>query len=146
MHALLVKHLEGTTCPSQMTVNPFCCMMFSSSDSLIRLVFGWTTVRVKIKNLVLHSMLLALVNKTDGPEIVILRYLVPGHTRMTEDSIHGNLEKAIKKKNVYDMDDLSEVMAGAARNISIMDMSIADIREWPNLCKMRSRSKSIPLF
>jgi len=60
-------------------------------------------------------MLLALVNKTDGPESVILRYLVPGHTHKAADSIHGNLEKAIrKKKNVYDMQDLSEVMAGAA--------------------------------
>jgi len=85
-------------------------------------------------------MLPALVNKTDGPESIIRRYLVSGHTHMAADSIHGNLIKAIrKKKNVYDMDDLREVLVGAARNNSIINMTIAEYcREWQNLCKMRS--------
>jgi hypothetical protein len=99
------------------------------------------------ENWVLYSLLLALVNKTDGQESVILLYPVPGHTYMAADSIDGNLEKAIRtKKNVYDMDDLSAVMAGVALNISIIDMSIADFRERPNSCKTRSRSNLIPNF
>jgi len=66
-------------------------------------------------------MLLTPVNTKNtfsGPLSVTLRYLVPGHTHMAADSIHGHIEKCMRqKKNVFDMEDLVQVLGSAARGV-----------------------------
>ena len=91
--------------------------------------------------------MIVLVNQDDGPRSITLRYFVPGHTHMAADGVQGNIEKAIRrKKNVYDMQDMSEVMSKSSSNVTVVDMNISDFREWPNLCKSRSNRNRIPLF
>jgi len=99
------------------------------------------------KNWLLYSMMLLLVNETDGPQDITLRYLVPGHTHMAADSCHGHIEKALRrKKDVLDMDDLRDVLLGAAEGISVVDLIIGDFRNWENLCKTRAQNNGIPLL
>ena len=46
------------------------------------------------------------VNREGGPEEVIFRYFEKGHTFMSADSFHHQVEKAMRaQKNVYDDQD-----------------------------------------
>ena len=101
------------------------------------------------KNWFFFSMLvvLVMVNQSYGPQTIILRYFVPGHTHMAADGVQGNIEKAIRRrKNIYDMQDLSDVMSKSLSNVSVVNMSVTDFRDWPNLCKARTQRNGLPLF
>ena len=59
------------------------------------------------KNWVMYSSLNRICNQFCGPQSITLRYLTKGHTHNAADSIHGNIEKRIRKeKELYDYDHL----------------------------------------
>ena len=110
-------------------------------------IFWLDNCSAQNKNWVLYSVLITLINRPEGPQSITLRYLVPGHTHMAADSIHGHIEKAMRnKKNIFDMEDLAQVLDSAAQGAQVLQMNLGDFSEWNNVCKTRSRRNNIPLF
>ena len=100
------------------------------------------------KNWALYSMFLKLVNmRGGGPSEITLKYLVPGHTHMQADSVHGHIEKKLRStKDVYDMQDLTEIMRSATKRNEVMSLEPKDFRDWPNILVTRSKRNKLPLL
>ena len=63
------------------------------------------------KNWVLYTALAAEVNREGGPDEVDLRYLEKGHTFMSADSFHHQVEKGMNdKKMVFDENDFISII------------------------------------
>jgi len=124
--------------------------IFQKERDCQEFIFWLDNCSAQNKNWVLYSMLLTLINRpksSSGPQSIILRYLVPGHTHMAADSIHGHIEKAMRqKKNIFDMEDLVQVLGSAVHGVQVLQMNFGDFLEWDNLCRTRTRSNDIPLF
>lgn len=45
------------------------------------------------KNWILYTAFVIIVNENAGPDSITIRYLTKGHTHMSADGIHGNIEK-----------------------------------------------------
>ncbi|KAG5880926.1 hypothetical protein JTB14_035147 [Gonioctena quinquepunctata] len=70
------------------------------------------------KNWVLYTSLVWLVNQGNGPDCVTFRYLTKGHTHMSADGIHGNIETKINKiGNIYDYNDLTAAWEKKKRQV-----------------------------
>lgn len=55
-----------------------------------------------------------IVNSEDGPDEVIIKYLTKGHTHMSADGIHGNIESKIRRKGkVFYFQDLINTIEGS---------------------------------
>lgn len=81
------------------------------------------------KNWILFTALVATVNKENGPKNITIRYLTKGHTHMTADGVHGNIEKRISRlKNIYDYDDLKNAIRTSRKNIEVVDLDA--FRKW----------------
>lgn len=65
------------------------------------------------KNWLLYSLLVHMVNGSDiSAEQIILHYFEPGHTFMSADQVHHQVELAMKKKTkLYDFPDFEEAVA-----------------------------------
>ena len=102
------------------------------------------------KNWSFYTMLCKLVNSssTCSPSEITVKYLVAGHTHMDADSIHGHVEKAMRrKKDVYDMDDLVEVMKNSNRRNDVHVLTPQNFRDWPAENRSRTvKGQSIPLL
>ena len=56
------------------------------------------------KNWFAYTAFCHLVNLTDGPESITMKYFEKGHTFMSADSFHARVEKGIKTlKNLFDL-------------------------------------------
>lgn len=77
------------------------------------------------KNWILYTSLIYLVNQETGPDCVTLRYLTKGHTHMSADGIHGNIERKIAKvRNIYDYNDLKAAVSSSRKGIQVLDVNI----------------------
>ena len=98
------------------------------------------------KNWSLYTMFTKLVNSTRGtPSEIVVKYLVAGHTHMDADTIHGHIEKCMKRKrDIYDFDDLVDVMKNSNRRNEVHTLVPQHFRDWPaeNAC----RGRNIPLL
>lgn len=84
-------------------------------------VFWADNCSAQNKNYVLFSFLIATVNSKEGPKKITIKYLTKGHTHMTADGVHGNIESKIRhKRNVYDFKDLIETAGSARRNLKVL--------------------------
>ena len=55
--------------------------------------------------------MVAEVNLRGGPETITFKYLEKGHTFMSADSFHAQVEKGMrKKKNICDLDDFIKIV------------------------------------
>lgn len=85
----------------------------------------------QIKNWIFFTMCVVLVNKTSGPNEITVTFLVKGHTHMSADSVHGHIEKAIKRKgNVEDFQDLINLIENASKKIKVVIPE--NFHNWPN--------------
>lgn len=80
-------------------------------------------------------MFCRLVNSYSGnPSEIIAKYLATGHTHMNADTIHGHMshiEKCMRrKKDIYDLDDLVEVMRSSNKRNDVDVLSAHDFRDW----------------
>lgn len=72
-------------------------------------VFWADNCMAQNKNWVIYTSLITEVNRAGGSEEIIIKYLTKGHTHMTADGIHGNIEqKILRKRNYYDFEELTE--------------------------------------
>lgn len=54
--------------------------------------------------------------------------LTKGHTHMSADGIHGNIDKQMRKTNVYDFHDLTETIEKSRKNIKLV--VVEQFRAW----------------
>lgn len=81
------------------------------------------------KNWYLFTALVVAVNTPDGPDEIKICYLTKGHTHMSADSVHGNIEKRIQGvRKIYDFDDLKEAMTTSRKKVKVVDVS--EFRKW----------------
>lgn len=80
------------------------------------------------KNWSLFSYLVFLVNSSDvNYETITLRYLEVGHTFMSADEFHHQVELSLKrKKRIYDFDDFRQAVTDTHRNITVKCMNVGD--------------------
>uniref|UniRef100_UPI00358ECCF5 dynein axonemal heavy chain 8 n=1 Tax=Myxine glutinosa TaxID=7769 RepID=UPI00358ECCF5 len=79
------------------------------------------------KNWVLFTGMVLMVNEDGGPNTVTLNYFEKGHTFMSADAFHAQIERGMRsKKNIYDFADFVEVVdnSGAASQMGPADFSL----------------------
>ena len=82
------------------------------------------------KNWTLYTSLVFLVNRSDGPDSVTLKYLEKGHTFMSADSFHARVESLMRKeKKVFDFQDFTSIIDKCGRAVK---MNFDEFREWYN--------------
>ena len=80
------------------------------------------------KNWWLFTALIAEVNRPEGPNSITIKYFEPGHTFMSCDSFHHQVELKMKKqKRVEDFEDFKSVIGD--RGVAI-EMKIEDIFQY----------------
>lgn len=90
------------------------------------------------KNWTLFTALTTIVNSENSVETVTLSYLTKGHTHMTADSVHGNIEKKMKKRGeVFDFEDFKDVVNNSRRNIRVIEIN--NCRNWPKKKGLQER-------
>ncbi|XP_072041154.1 uncharacterized protein [Amphiura filiformis] len=63
------------------------------------------------KNWTIYTAMIDEVNRPGGPDEIIFKYLEKGHTFMSADSFHHQVESGMKKaKNVYDGQDFKQII------------------------------------
>lgn len=79
------------------------------------------------KNWILYTAFVTLVNcGLYNIESITLKYLTKGHTHMTADGVHGNIEARIKRQDaVYDFEDYKQVIFKCRKNIEVVEVKKA---------------------
>ncbi|CAH1111423.1 unnamed protein product [Psylliodes chrysocephalus] len=79
------------------------------------------------KNWKLFTSFVVIANSNWGPQSITLKYFEPGHSYMRADSVHGNIGKSWKKKsNIYDMNELNELILKTSRKNKTLIMKHDD--------------------
>ncbi|XP_060881369.1 uncharacterized protein LOC132952892 [Metopolophium dirhodum] len=75
--------------------------VISKEIDVTKFVFWADNCTAQNKNWTLYTALITIVNQTFGPNEIIIKYLTKGHTHMSADGIHGNIESKIRTiKNI----------------------------------------------
>ena len=79
------------------------------------------------KNWTLYTALVCNLNSTNplfqNTKSVTMKYLTKGHTHMTADGVHGNIEKKFKKiRHIYDFEDLKNCISQSRQNLNILEL------------------------
>lgn len=76
------------------------------------------------KNWILYTALVTLVKSGFSTiETINLKYLTKGHTHMTADGVHGNIEAQIKRREaVYDYEDYKDAVQSCRQNLDIVEV------------------------
>lgn len=102
------------------------------------------------KNWILYSTLVVYINQESClTQEIILKYLVPGHTYMAADGLHGRIEQRMrKKKNVQDFDDFVSVCKESAPRIEVVPLTTSDFMQLDNKFKTRNKNsnETLPYF
>lgn len=86
-----------------------------------KLVYFMDNCTAQNKNWTLFTALIDIVNSKDiSANTITFKYLEAGHTFMSADSIHAEVEKRIrKKKNVFDFDDFVAVVEAPKIKVTV---------------------------
>lgn len=96
------------------------------------------------KNWVLYTSLITEVNRSAGPQEIIVRYLTKGHTHMTADGIHGNIEqKILRNRNIYDFKELVELVKNSRKNLEVLELK--EFHLWQNKKRTTKKAAEDPL-
>lgn len=65
-------------------------------------------------------------------EEIVIKYFEPGHSFMSADSFHHQVELSMKrKKNVYDYKDFHDsVQAANSGNVNVINLEINNFFDW----------------
>lgn len=99
------------------------------------------------KNWLLYSLLVHMVNGSDiSAEQIILHYLEPGHTFMSADQVHRQVELAMKKKaKLYDFTDFEEAVASINNSkVNVKSLVAENFLNVPNYVSDRRIQNSNP--
>ena len=121
-------------------------------------VFWTDNCGAQNKNWIIFTAMVGEVNQPGGPESIAFKYLEKGHTFMSADAFHAQVEKGMrKKKNVCDLDDFIKIVdsKGSAIEMTYLDFyqfengaSSAKFTDKPKLrtvcsCMFKKRSSKI---
>lgn len=98
------------------------------------------------KNWTLFSYLLYLVNSSDvNYETITLKYLEVGHTYMSADEFHHQVELSLKKKKrLYDFDDFHRAVSDTHRDITVKNMAVGDFCKFEDCSSAYKLQNTIP--
>lgn len=89
------------------------------------------------KNWCFMAFLVYIVNSTECPNLnsITMKYFEPGHTFMSADSFHHQVELAMKRMGIINdfFDFLSCVNSARSGNVEVKDMSTSDFFDWKDL-------------
>lgn len=64
-------------------------------------------------------------------ESLTVKYFEPGHTFMSADSFHHNVEKSLKKMGkVNDFQDVVSAVGNASKHVNIIEMQLNNFFDW----------------
>ena len=73
-------------------VDAFYAVVSSTSERDIKdFVFWMDNFASQNKHWILYTSLVRIVNSSNGPQTVTLKYLTKGHTQKSVDGVHGNI-------------------------------------------------------
>ena len=95
------------------------------------------------KNWTFFSALPLIVNNPEtGTEVITIKYFEPGHTFMSADGVHGNINKALKSKSYLgDMEDYVDTINGCRKKIQSIVLDHTDMKQFSNEVKTKQGFK-----
>lgn len=99
------------------------------------------------KNWALFCFMVQIVNSTEiSADSITLKYLEPGHTFMSADSFHHQVEQSLTKKGkVYDFNDFVECVGNAnKRKNTVKVMNVDDFTTYEDLSSQYKLRKNNP--
>lgn len=85
------------------------------------------------KNWTLFTFLVYIINSDEiATKEITLKYFEPGHTFMSADSFHHQVEKSMEKMhNVYDFNDFQQAVQSAnSGKVKVINMNFEDFSQW----------------
>ncbi|CAH1969615.1 unnamed protein product [Acanthoscelides obtectus] len=101
------------------------------------------------KNWALFSFLVYIVNSTSiSAETIHLNYFEPGHTFMSVDSFHHQVEESLKRQvKTYDFADFEKAVQSSNKGkVQIKSMQLNDFQLWKSLHSVSKIKKQDPSF
>lgn len=96
-------------------------------------VFWADNCAAQNKNWILYTSLVRIVNTGSNTiETITIKYLTKGHTHMAADSVHGNIEQALRReREVCDFEHYKEVVERSRKNNKVLDIQTGqDTYNW----------------
>ncbi len=93
----------------------------------------------KNKNLTFFSALPLIMNNPEtGSQVITIMYFEPGHTFMSADGVHGNINKALKSKSyLSDMEDYVDTIIGCRKKFQSTVLDHSDANQFSNEVKTK---------
>lgn len=78
-------------------------------------------------------------------EKITFNYFEPGHTFMSADSFHHQVELSLEKKQkVYDFNDFVDAVKSSCKgNVDVKEMNFNDFYEWKNFTSQMKLKKNL---
>ena len=119
----------------------YCAIFQRASENIEEYEFWCDNCSAQNKNWKLFSSFVIIVNSNWGPKSITIKYFEPGHSYMKADSVHGNIGKAWKKKsNIYDINELNELILKASRKNKTLLMRHEDFYCFKDGAKQRKKN------
>ncbi|CAH1099867.1 unnamed protein product [Psylliodes chrysocephalus] len=85
------------------------------------------------KNWAFFTFLVYIINSSDiSAEVIEINYFEPGHTFMSADAFHHQVEKSLRKmKKVYDFPEFKQAVQQAnSGRVTVLEMELRDFYDW----------------
>ncbi|CAK1588934.1 unnamed protein product [Parnassius mnemosyne] len=98
------------------------------------------------KNWTLYTAMIIIVNNSlNNLKSVTISYLTKGHTHMSADAVHGNIEmKMRRQRNIYDFQDFKDTVMQSRRNIKPIEINCR--YEWPKKKRVARLNEPLKQF
>lgn len=99
------------------------------------------------KNWAIFSFLIYIINYQGiSAETITIKYFEPGHTFMSADSFHHQVEESLKRlKKIYDFEDFVHAVEMCnKRRVNVKKMLLEDFQLWKNLSSISKVKKETP--
>lgn len=95
------------------------------------------------KNWCFYTFLVMVINSLEiASESITINYFEAGHTFMSADSFHHNVEQSLKKKGkVYDFQDFASAVKEARKDVDVKEMTIMDFYLWKDFTSQTKLTK-----
>ncbi|CAH1110446.1 unnamed protein product [Psylliodes chrysocephalus] len=108
---------------------------FSTNRDINQIVMWTDNCTSQNKNWAFITFLIFLINSQElGTEKIHMKYFEPGHSYMSADSFHHQVELSLKKqKKTYDFSDFSAAVQSANKgHVTVKCLNINEIADWKN--------------
>ncbi|XP_050304070.1 uncharacterized protein LOC126741611 isoform X1 [Anthonomus grandis grandis] len=120
---------------------------FLNNRDAIKITLWLDNCAAQNKNWTMLSYLVYIINSgMISAQKIFIKYFGPGHTFMSADSFHNQVELQMKyKKNIYDFPDFKEAVGAAnSSKTRVIDMNIHQFYDWLDLTSINRIKKLKP--